>query len=171
MLGIKCYSTQILSLMIVKLIFACTYSTRRELGRQAAPRRWSWTLCTAPSTPRKSEDEKEEYRRKIRMTVDNLSWQWGLKLPVHSEGESPAKRSRTIENEIVSKIKFLCYRDAIDPLIEDDSRPRRKACTRDGSSNPKRKEGSMASPKRPGNVEDPYQMKSVQSFSTAYSTF
>ena len=76
---------------------------------------------TTPLVPRKSDKDREEelefYMRKIRMTIDSLSFHWGMGLPDPSNRESPANLPRTIDYEIVSKIKFLCYKAEIDPLI------------------------------------------------------
>ena len=64
-------------------------------------------------------EEMENYKRKIRMTIDSLSFHWDLRLPLPPEGESPAKQPRTIQYEILSKVKFLCYKDKIDALIAE----------------------------------------------------
>lgn len=78
------------------------------------------TMAAVPLTPRKAK-EIEEINLKIKMTVEKLSYRWGLCLDPPKDCDSPRKRSeepRTIEQEIVFKVKALCFRKAIDPLVK-----------------------------------------------------
>ena len=75
---------------------------------------------TAPLTPRKTK-KIEDINLKIKMVVEKLSYHWCLCLEPPPEADSPLKRSekpQTIEQEVVFKIKVLCFKELIDPLIQ-----------------------------------------------------
>lgn len=79
------------------------------------------TMNTAPLTPRAAKEKIDAINLKIFKIVDTLSYKWSLGIDPDKPGDSPSKRSKgpqTIEKEIKAKIKALCFREAIDPLVE-----------------------------------------------------
>ena len=75
------------------------------------------TTSLPPSgTPTKRIDSTT-INLKIKTIVESLSFNWDLRLKTPDPSESPEKRSKTAEEECVAKIVFLCWKDAIDPVL------------------------------------------------------
>jgi hypothetical protein len=76
-------------------------------------------ITQAPSTPRRPR--QKDIDLKISAVVSSLSREWDLRFEVPKPNGTPSRRERTLEEECVFKIKYLTFKNTIDPVVRDFS--------------------------------------------------